>query len=755
MVEIQLFGKFIDSALFFQIVMATLGVLTVIVAILNYRKKNASFSNIDSSQSTYNVSGVVKQSADATNIENFSNIGNLGKHTELLNIVGNKGNIYIGNKNFKISQKIKIFGHPDTPPSPTHNFIGRKEEQKRILESIEKKVNTIVIQGIAGIGKTELAAKVHDNLKNDYVTHWKKINSTDNFDSIINNLAGFLRENDNNTLYKYREDGDSDYTIIVNYILNALNSNNYILFFDDYHKVKDDKINEFFSNLKENLINSTIILTTRETPDFTNPNDKFQSKILDETLEGFDLDTTSKYFFNNNLSLSSEQIYKINKKIGGHLLALSIFYNLAKNKNANNIIEDLPKSDMERYLLKEVFKKLSNEEKEILNFLSCFRKPIESDVLSQIIDNGNVKENLLILEGKFLVKRIVNKYDLHDLIKEFSYGLMDIPKRRRIHKLIGDYYKSQEKNHENLVEAFHHLFYDSEIINDDIVDYFLSIPDDDTYLFFIITEILKDHPINSKKIFNLFDKFIAIKNSQIIIPFILSYGYYFDEVCNINKKESFGVYHKIIESYKDIGVLDAVSESTKEIANSHPNESLQIWKKVISINNQLAPTVVHFIKDTNIRHSEYVDFLKDVLCRTSDDFLKQSIIATFEKWELKGYRHLSTADHLDKIRQLSIDETIEYIENYYRIIQPRFTLQILSELIKYDKHRVLKLIANVVDTHKVQTITILFHVSDILSNSLQKDDLEYINNEFLKKENDLYMLLAGIGCGTELSEIQV
>lgn len=642
----------------------------------------------------------------------------------------------------KQSRKNILF-YPDIAPEPTPDFINREIEQEEMMESIKRKQNFIVVQGIAGIGKTELLAKIRSNLKNKYITYWKKISSLDDYNSLVRNLAGFLNESGDYTLYHYLENGGDDYNSIVNYIMDSLNSRQYILFFDDYHNINDNKIDELFSKLKDNLKNSTVILSTRVTPIFVRGIDKIQNKILDEVLEGFDLNTTNKYFLKKGITLSSEQLNKINEKMGGHPLSLLLFFSrLTKNIDIEDYIEDIPKGDIERFLWREVFDRLTKEEQELLGILSVFRTPIKSDTLSQITEGKNIKENLLILEEKLLVKRNKNYYYLHDLMKEFCYSLMDIPKRKRIHKLIGEYYSSQEKNHENLIEASHHLIKNYGIINDDIIDYFLSTPVD-TYLFFIINEILKHNKINSNKIFCLFDKFIESKNVQIVTAFILSYCYYFNEMHNLNKEESFNVYHKILQSYKDIGVFDAVSLSVKEIADKHPKESLQIWKKVVNMDIQLARVIAIYIIDTNLKNEDYINFLKDILCQIPDEYFKQKITEVFEKWGLTGYQQVSIADHLNKIRHLSINSSIIYMEQNYKIMNPYFAIQILSELFKFDKPKIIELIKNLVEYHKESYNWMLFQASDILSNSLGRDDLNHLNI-FIKKENNKYVLLVGI-----------
>ena len=639
-------------------------------------------------------------------------------------------------------------------PELNKDFVNRQSEQRKLIDSLDNK-HIIIIRGMAGVGKTDLAATIGHNLKNnDYNIYWTEIRPCDSFNSLTRNIAKFLSKNGYYKLLEYIENNVIDFTEIVNYLIEALNYNKYILFFDNYHVIEKKqkiKIDELFYMLGSNLKDSTIIITSRYKPEFINRFKYKQNIILDEKIEVFDLSTVSEYLSMKKVQLTPGQFNKI-KKIITHPFTLDFFAKNIERKDINEIVDTLSKLDVDKikeFLIENVLNDLSEEKREILDVISVFRSSVDYETMEFIIHKDKVMEqNILDLNNQSLLKKQAYGYNVHDILKKYCYSMMSISKRKSLHKSIGEYYMSLEIQPEYFLEASHHLIKNNGIIDDDIIEYFLKAPND-LYYIFIINEFLKEEQTlidKNNKIFDLFDKFILSNNIEIVNAFILEYGDYFNKIHSIDEDASFEVYHKIIESYTDEKVLGAVSQSVKSIAKNYPVECLDIWKKVVNVNKQLAVAIVGFINDVNIKSEDYINFLKDILHHIPDG-LKQYYIGEFSrKWGLNEYQHARVSDHLKTIRELyeiDVFDSLKYIEETYKLMNPWFSVQILSEFIKLDKHRVMLLLRNIVDYNKKTWPMMLFHVSDILSMSLGKNELNNINI-FLNERSDKYSILVGI-----------
>ncbi|MBA5942732.1 MAG: hypothetical protein H0M93_05365, partial [Methanophagales archaeon] len=95
----------------------------------------------------------------------------------------------------KKTSKIQYFPEDHCPPNVAA-FVNRSAEQTNLEKLIrQSKKHMILILGIAGIGKTQIAAKLLENIKTDYITYWKEMYKVDTFYTVTKNLAGFLRDN--------------------------------------------------------------------------------------------------------------------------------------------------------------------------------------------------------------------------------------------------------------------------------------------------------------------------------------------------------------------------------------------------------------------------------------------------------------------------------------------------------------------------------------------------------------------------------
>jgi hypothetical protein len=208
---------------------------------------------------------------------------------------------------------IEIQYHPETTPDVSE-FVDRETHLDDLKNTLTKK-NTIVIQGIAGIGKTQLAAKLQQNIKEEYITFWKELRDVDTFDSVSRTLAGFLRKN-----------GDSE---------------------DNYHVVENKEIHDLFKQFKDRLKGSTIVITTRNPPPFVSPIDRGKKQVTEKGIEGFDFKATKEYLEQMGVNVSEEQLTEIDKRMGGHPLSLQMFVSLEGEMEVSEILENLPETGIE------------------------------------------------------------------------------------------------------------------------------------------------------------------------------------------------------------------------------------------------------------------------------------------------------------------------------------------------------------------------------------------------------------------------
>ena len=345
------------------------------------------------------------------------------------------------------------------------HFYGRVTEIQAISETLDAGANAILIPGIAGIGKTSLAAKLLENytFRRNLIYHRCQLGAGGR--QFLEDLGGWLSSIGIDGLNDYLEASPVpriDETVEL--LVSCLKNISALIIIDDYHKNDEDIFYKIIFNfvLRINEMNDDLGLVIfsrsyRPVLPLRNESGGIVSKIL--PLDGLDPDA-SKNILNSFESISEdhfERIYGVSK---GHPLVLELI-----NRGASTLEHNLT---LENYVSMEIFNKLSAEEKRLLQSLSIFREPVPLEALTNLDLDLNTLDNL-VEQG--LARRVDSEnYDVHDLIREFTFNGIDEQVAIPLHTSAAEWYKKKLSSPPDLIEYLHHKisYADSEIAADEV-----------------------------------------------------------------------------------------------------------------------------------------------------------------------------------------------------------------------------------------------------------------------------------------------
>jgi len=308
-------------------------------------------------------------------------------------------------------------------------FVGRKNELDQILKWLNSEsYKIIVIHGIAGIGKTTLTSKVINDYRGKRNLFWYRFHRWDTLRNTLTMLSLFLDDLGKKRLKSMlNSEKTADLADISKALEDDLKDTNAILIFDDFQRIKE-RIAELFSILVEILGNvkgiHIIVIGRRILPFYDRAEVVIARRVAELQLHGLDEESSMKILKLKELKGLDQKLFKkIYKLTQGHPLFLELL----------SSVDDIEtQRDIKRYIYEEIFSRLADEEKTLLNILSVFRYPISSSALF-IEDNVNY-ETLDTLIEKNLVQEIsYDNYDVHDLIREFFYIRLTPGLRKRYH----------------------------------------------------------------------------------------------------------------------------------------------------------------------------------------------------------------------------------------------------------------------------------------------------------------------------------
>jgi len=357
------------------------------------------------------------------------------------------------------------------------HFIGRASTlayyRQRLLVD-----HLVVICGLAGVGKTALAAELASERQKDGPVLWLSFRKGRNtsFEAVLEALALALAAQGRSEFWRFyqanqRADKLPSPTVQVRYLISLLEQAEYTLCLDDVHQaVGDPGIHDLLIALRQSAVLGKLwlIVTSRETP-------AFASGLSYAPLTGFSLAETQHLLARAGLDWVWDPLVdRLHQRTEGHPALLNLFIAWVRNqglsaavKDAGNrvrsFIETMERApDVRHYLLRDVYDSLNPEEQHFLHFVSAVRIPFDehSHGLAAILSDEGITDVVAILDRlieKHLATRLEGKNQIafHALIRDYFYSRFKgrVADQIRLHRRLGDYYAREA--HDYLEAAYH------------------------------------------------------------------------------------------------------------------------------------------------------------------------------------------------------------------------------------------------------------------------------------------------------------
>lgn len=352
------------------------------------------------------------------------------------------------------------------PPAPARppeisDFVGRDAELELFVAQLAT-THLVVITGLAGVGKTGLAAALARQASDPRKTFWHTFHHGEGLEALIWALAGFLATNSQPELWQMlhstRQTGGQPppNTVLIDYLVQMVAGRNYLLCFDDFRHVDEDPlIDQCVERLRPELRRGglSLIVTSRRVPAFAQSADV-------EILTGLRLADIHRLIASRSVALDDELLTQLYAQTGGNaqLLMLSVDA-LRHAADPARVIGGLSKSDdIERFLLREVDVGLNESERVVMGAVAALLGYAATrDAIEAVLDDENVRRVLQGLSARHLLSVTEGKedraYRQHAIVQAFYYDQLGKRERQMMHRRAAAYYETEER--EALRAAIH------------------------------------------------------------------------------------------------------------------------------------------------------------------------------------------------------------------------------------------------------------------------------------------------------------
>ncbi|MBN1389945.1 MAG: tetratricopeptide repeat protein [Candidatus Thermoplasmatota archaeon] len=328
-------------------------------------------------------------------------------------------------------------------------FCGRDSELEEMRRWIwSGKASILSITGIAGIGKTTLAAKAIKEMDGKMHVFWYRFHKWDSLRNLLYSIGRFLERIGRSGLKTYLDNNTNleprEYLSIIE---GSMKDATIFMVFDDFQRAEDEIV-DFFSNLKEMLTGLSgikVIVVGRQVFPFYDRSDVLLKKVVEEmSLEGLDKESSRGLL--NIRDMDDELFERVYSITRGHPLFLQLILSA----------EDLEdQKDIKRYIYEEIFKKLEEKDSLLLQIASVHRYPAPSSAffMEEGLDFTTLDH---LVEANLMMETSYDEYEAHDLIKEFFYNRLTPVQKTEYHRKAAAFYMDVGTDRAT-VEAMYHM----------------------------------------------------------------------------------------------------------------------------------------------------------------------------------------------------------------------------------------------------------------------------------------------------------
>ena len=339
----------------------------------------------------------------------------------------------------------------------TRKFFGREKEVDDMFNLLEKRSSSILVPGIAGIGKTALAGKILERFTHERNLLYHRCQDWEGSRAFLEATAEWQATMGNNGLSDYLAATPIPQSnVTIDLIIEGLKNSPSLIVIDDLHKVGDETLITILRGIATRIPNLSqvgVIMFSRSFR-MVVPEKDSEGKILTLVmpLEGLDKES-SKQILSAMPDMDAPQFLHIYSLSRGHPLVLELI-----NRGS---VGGTFHATLETFVEKEIFSRLSGPQKRLLGAIAVFREPMPLSALSDLDAAIDLLDDLV---EKGLARQADSEnYDVHDLVREFLVLSMEQNLRHELHNNAVNWYRGRKASPTDRIEFIHHLHNSEQI----------------------------------------------------------------------------------------------------------------------------------------------------------------------------------------------------------------------------------------------------------------------------------------------------
>ncbi len=304
-------------------------------------------------------------------------------------------------------------------PRP-RSFVGRSKELEALTGPAEGP-RMFFVRGVAGIGKSSLAAKACERFRGTRNLYWHRVRSWDTRLSILAGLGDFLAALGRPALRSVLSRGEEG--TVDQVIREDLPGTHSVLVFDDGHDAAPEVLG-LLRFLKDVLADgadlSVIVLSRRSLPIYDRRDVAIHGVVKEIDLRGLEPKEIATLLSDEP---PSAKLREAAGRLGGHPLLLELVRSSTQRGPAAESW-----TDVRRFVEEEIYSELSEPERRMMKTAALYAVPVPREALLTTPDLSH--DVLLSLVAKALIRPVGDEsFGVHDTIRDFFASILSASER--------------------------------------------------------------------------------------------------------------------------------------------------------------------------------------------------------------------------------------------------------------------------------------------------------------------------------------
>lgn len=337
----------------------------------------------------------------------------------------------------------QLFVPHATVQGQAESFLNRTTELGVLRDAMRGGTSVVSIEGLAGCGKTALAATLCTRLPRRYRVGW--VPCADRTVTLRSLAAGLSHNPElprSGQLAALLAGSGDDGPALTHAIIRYLADNRVVLVLDSFHAVDDDGVRALVETAQRSRIRSTVVLTSRR-------REVVEGPLVERlTVDGLGRSDAQRFLRSRHVDVPDDQLDELWVGTGrGIPQALLVIAGLSLDRKIAEVLASLPvyREDLDEWI-GLIIADLTPNQRSLAQLVAFVYEPASKELLRAVAPRRtHLEAELAALRRRYVISEANGRVVMHDLLRDHLRTHVPPSARRVAESRIAGFYRTRAR----------------------------------------------------------------------------------------------------------------------------------------------------------------------------------------------------------------------------------------------------------------------------------------------------------------------